>query len=200
MEPANKINNRIEELYNDHKDLTAFLERKRQLQLRSRVEDTLRKSLLIAVASYFEVAFTETIVSLYREETNPAGPLAQFVKKQAIGRRFAQLFEWDKGNEAGNNANRFYRLFGEEFSTYMKKRVDSNKCLRESVQAFLEIGHLRNRMVHGNYADVQFNHTVGDIYNLYKKANIFIEQFPLALQEFMELSDCQPSAKRELNL
>ena len=114
-ELAPDINNRIEELWSDHRDLVAFLQSDNQLQLQSRVEDAFSKTLIVAAASYFEVRLTQSIVELYYESTQEAGILAQFVKKQAIGRRFAQLFQWDNEGKTAQNANSFYRSFGANF-------------------------------------------------------------------------------------
>ena len=101
------LDNRIEELWSDHGDLAAHLQTNNQLYLLSRVHDSFGKTLIIAAASYFEVRLTETIVGLYDEADHGAEVLSVFVRRQAIGRRFAQLFNWDSPN-----ANSFYNLFG----------------------------------------------------------------------------------------
>ena len=183
--------NRIEELWDDHKELVIHLQSGNQLQLMSRVQDSFGKILIIAVASYFEVRVTQNIVELYSEMTNRAEALAQFVRKQAIGRRFAQLFEWGSESKSGRNANSFYNLFGTEFATFMKKKVQDDQSLDDSVKAFLEIGNLRNQMVHGNYADFQLNKTVDEIHQLYETATTFVNEFPIAIREFIKLGETQ---------
>ncbi len=186
-ELAPDINNRIEELWSDHRDLVAFLQSDNQLQLQSRVEDAFSKTLIVAAASYFEVRLTQSIVELYYESTQEAGILAQFVKKQAIGRRFAQLFQWDNEGKTAQNANSFYRSFGANFREYMVGRVREDKYLEDSVKAFLEIGNLRNQMVHGNYADFQLNKTVEEVYKLYQDATNFVDSLPAAIRDFIEI-------------
>ena len=181
------INNRIEELWSDHRDLVAFLQSDNQLQLQSRVEDAFSKTLIVAAASYFEVRLTQSIVELYYESTQGAGVLTQFVKKHAIGRRFAQLFQWENDGKTAQNANSFYRSFGADFREFMVRRVRKDKCLEDSVKAFLEIGNLRNQMVHGNYADFQLNKTVEEVFKLYQDATNFVDGFPAAIREFIEL-------------
>ena len=187
VEPGPDTNNRIEELWRDHRDLVTYLQYGNQLQLQSRVEDAFSKTLIVAAASYFEVRLTQSIVELYYESTQGAGVLAQFVKKQAIGRRFANLFQWDNEGKTAQNANSFYRSFGTDFREYMVRRVREDKCLEDSVKAFLEIGNLRNQMVHGNYADFQLNKTVEEVFKLYQDATNFVDSIPAAIRECIEL-------------
>ncbi len=182
---ADHANNRIDEIWNDHGDLVAYLQSSNQLQLQSRAEEAFCKTLIIAAASYFEVRLTHVIVDLFREMTHGAEALAQFVRNQAIGRRFAQLFDWGDGTSPGRNANGFYKLFGPEFADYMKQKVKGDQTLDDSVKAFLEIGDLRNQLVHGNYADFQLNKTVDEAYELYRIATIFVEGFSDSAREFI---------------
>lgn len=174
------INNRIEELWNDHASLVDYLQANRQLQLLSRVHDSFRKTLIIATASYFEVQLTEIIVDLYEEVDQGTGVLSEFVKKKAIGRGFSSLFHWDSPN-----ANYFYKWFGPDFATSMRCKVREDRELDESVKAFLEIGHLRNELVHKNYADFQLNKTLEEIYECYQKATHFLTTFPTVVGEFV---------------
>lgn len=169
---------RIEELVSDHRQLMTHLQSYGQLQLSSRVEDAFSKTLMIAAASYFEVRLTQIIIEIYRGATQGTEVLAQFVQRRAIGRQFAQLFNW-----GDPNANSFYILFGLEFSDYMKKQIQADSALDAAVRAFLEIGNLRNQMVHGDYAAFQLNKTVDEVYGLYHSATRFLDEFPIAIRE-----------------
>ena len=170
----------------DHRELVDHLQSGGYLRLISQVEETFGKTLLIASASYFEVRLTQAILELYREMTQGAEALVEFVKKQAIGRRFAQLFDWGSDARPSRNANSFYRLFGDSFVAYMRTKIQENQELDASVQAFIEIGNLRNQMVHENYADFQLNKTAADVYSLYEKAIKFVDEFPAAVREFIK--------------
>ena len=181
VEAGPVTNNRIDELWNDHNDLAGYLQSNNQLGLHSRVHDSFRKTLIIAAASYFEVQLTETIVGLYGSAGHGAGVLAEFVRRQAIERRFAQLFQWKE-----RNANSFYSLFGRDFADHMKQKIRSDQCLDDSVKAFLEIGNLRNQLVHENYADFRLEKTVDEIYELYRTALYFLRVFPVAIRQWIE--------------
>lgn len=172
--------NRIEEMRNDHKELAEYLLHNGQLRLKTVTEDAFSKTLLIAVASYFEVRVSEIIIDLYRELSQGTDILAEFVRNKAIERRFSNLFQWER-----KNANFFYSSFGKGFSDYMQKKVAENQTLDKSVQAFLEIGNLRNQIAHRNYADFQLNKTAEEVYSLYKDAAKFVDEFPIAIREFI---------------
>ena len=186
--------NRVEELLRDHRELVEYLESANSLLLRDRVESVFAKTLLIAAASYFEVRLTQMIIDLYLEMTQGVEELAEFVKRQAIGRRFAQLFQWGSDESPGRNANSFYILFGDGFSAHMKQRVQEDRNLDESVKAFLEIGNLRNQMVHEDYADFQLNKTVEDVYSLYTRAARFVDEFPVAFRQFIGRQNSIPNS------
>ena len=179
---------RIEELRNDHRDLVDYLQSNGQVLLQSRVQDAFSKTLVIAAASYFEIRLTGIIVGLFRDSTSGVEALAQFVERKAIGRGFAQLFQWDR-----RNANYFYRFFGEEFATLMEQKVRDNDSLADSVRAFLEIGDLRNQMVHGDFADFQLGKTVDEVYDLYESAAKFVNEFQTTIRGYV--TDSQQRAR-----
>ena len=184
--------NRVEELLRDHRELVEHLESGGSLLLRNRAESAFAKTLLIAAASHFEVRLSQMIIDLYLERTQGAGELAEFVRRQAIGRRFAQLFQWSNDGRPGQNANSFYRLFGDGFSVHMRQRVRQDRNLDESVKAFLEIGDLRNQMVHESYADFQLNKTVEEVYSLYTSGARFVDDFPDAIRNFIDQQNPAP--------
>ena len=176
--------NRIDELWRDHGRLVDYLRANNELQMMSRIEESFARTLVIATASYFEVKLTDAICDVYREFTQGASSLTLFVRKQGIGRRFAQLFDWGNDSGPAPNANRFYKLFGDEFAVHMRRKVQGDRFLDEGVRAFLEIGNIRNQMVHGNFADFQIDKTVDDLYDLYGKADRFVTAFRFSIREF----------------
>lgn len=183
------VNNRIDAILSEHQMLMRHLERQGQILLMNRSEEAFSKTLIIAVASYFEVLFTEIIVQMFRDKTGGADPLAQFVRKQAIGRRFAQLFNWGSDGNPSRNANSFYNLFGPHFSTFMRDKIKSDHDLDRGVQAFIEIGNIRNHMVHGNFADFQCDKSIGDVRRLYEEATVFVDAFRDLVNEFIDASE-----------
>ena len=176
----------ISELREDHEELIGILYQEGKITLLTRVEDAFRKTLIIAAASYFEVQLAAAIGEIYCDRTQNSRALTVFVQKQAFGRHYAQLFSWKS-----HNANYFFAFFGQDFKTYMQKKVQEEKELDEAVKAFLEIGNLRNQMVHENYADFQLNKTADEVFTLYQVATKFVHEFPAVIQDFIDQGEPQ---------
>jgi len=96
--------------------------------------------------------------------------ITSFLKKKGIDRQYHTYFKWDE-----RNPNPFFSLFGEEFKQDVKKIIKSDSELDDSINAFLELGDLRNNLVHQNFASFPVDKTAEEIYALYKKALKFIE-------------------------
>ena len=175
---------RIDALWQDHVSLVEYLRARGEWTLSGRVEEEFAKTLTIAAASYFEVELTEAIAGLYANVLSESYELFEFVKRRAITRQYFQMFQWGSEGQPSTNANQFYGFFGSDFNRYMRERVREDAVLDNCVRAFLEIGNLRNYIVHSDYANVTLNRTAQEIYNLYLEAVPFIELVPRAVIEF----------------
>ena len=67
----------------------------------------------------------------------------------------------------------------------MEEKVKSDPALDESIKAFLQLGSLRNQLVHQNFAQFTVDFTAEDIFDLYQKANEFVEGFLDDLQQYI---------------
>lgn len=172
--------NIIGAMVEEHHRLTEHLQSTGEISLLATVELAFAKTLLVSAASYYEQRMTDVLVGLYESIGNGSTVLAEFVKTQAIGRRYAQLFNWND-----NNANGFFRSFGTDFRDYMIIKIRNDQSLDESIKAFLELGKFRNDMVHGNYANFPLDKTVDDVFYLYRKASEFVEGFSAYISGYM---------------
>ena len=109
--------------------------------------------------------------------------LAEFVKNQAIGYRYSQLFAWKEGN-----ANRFFGLFGSDFKEYMKTEIDADNNLKKSIEAFVELGRLRNQAIHENLITFSLIKSTNEIFDRYDEAKLFVEKFPTIVSRYIEQS------------
>lgn len=134
------------------------------------LELTYPKVLLLASASYLENATIEAILSLYAEPQPQE--LRIFVEKQALTRKFHTLFDWKNQKATG-----FFGFFGEDCKArYTEKRSAQDFCSK--VDAFLQVGSLRNSLVHQNYADFDLGKTAGEIRDLHQEAKEFPSLIP----------------------
>lgn len=180
----------IDGLLQKHKLLSEHLAAQKELSLLNDSDDHFRKTLLLSAASYFETEIQDGIVAFVAEHATKAEPLLEFVKNKAIQRQYYTYFNWD-----AKNANAFFGLFGGPFKDFMSKEVQSKPDLADAIRKFLELGALRNQLVHQNFASFPLEKTVDEIYTLYKGALTFVLQFPSYLRKYC--SDTQAAATAE---
>ncbi|NJM99210.1 MAG: hypothetical protein HC800_20585 [Phormidesmis sp. RL_2_1] len=168
----------VDILYKEYLSIVEFLDSNAQPSLSSDVNKYFKKVITLSAASYFEHEVQEILVKFINKKTNNDVAALNFFKKKAINLQYHTYFVWgEKGNPngSGNNANNFFALFGDEFKEEAKKRVKQSQNLQLSVKAFIEIGHLRNILVHSNFAAYDFdNKTTEEIVDLYRSSLTFI--------------------------
>lgn len=169
----------VDRLHGEFSSLIAFLETASEVSLRSTADDNLRKALLLAAASHFETRMTDVVLLFVSKVTNQHQLITSLVRNKAIARQYHTWFTWDS-----KNANSFFAMFGQDFRDFMTKKVDGDGELASAIQAFLELGRERNRLVHQDFGSFFLEKTSEEIFALYKKAVIFVEAIPRALEEF----------------
>ncbi len=152
-----------------------------EISLRNVAKESFRKGLLLSAASLFERQVTELVTRLVRGWGSDNCTLNEFVRIKAIERQYHTYFDWDR-----SNANKFFGLFGDEFKAYMTERCRSKPDFDAAVKAFLEVGRDRNRLVHQDFGSFALEKTGDEIYELYKKAMLFIDALPQCFSEFSQ--------------
>lgn len=168
----------VDSLYQEATAVIKALEQEAEVSLQISAGDHFRKALLLAAASYFEHQVCDTVLEFVRERTGGSVLVENFVRRRAVDRQYHTWFSWDE-----NNANHFFSLFGAEFRSEMRSRVKASADLQNAIQAFLEIGRERNRMVHQDYATFPLEKTLDEIYALYVTAQLFVGQIPDSLRD-----------------
>ncbi len=167
----------VESLYKDASDLDAFLMSKNEISLRISADANLRKSVLLASASYFERQICDLIIEYVRSRTADE-KMVSFVNGKAVSRQYHTYFQWDS-----SNCNAFLGLFGPEFKKGFGARIANNPQLEEAITLFIEIGRERNRMVHQDFGNFALEKTLDEINASHSKAKIFISELREALLE-----------------
>lgn len=146
--------------------------------LSSDVNKYFKKVIVLSAASYFEHTIQDLLVEFVIKKTNNNIPALNFFKKKAIGMQYHTYFSWGEKNRAdkpGRNANSFFSLFGEDFKKQAEDRTKQSQDLNVAMKAFLEIGHLRNILVHSNFAAFNFdNKTTEEVVSLYQSGLSFV--------------------------
>ncbi len=158
----------VDELYQDFQELIGKVDIF-ELSLQTTLRITFSKSLLLAVAGYFEDQVQSQVIGFVRDSTSSNELVEQLVLGRSFGRHYSTLFAWD-----ANNANTFFRYFGDAFYQAMNRYANEHSEYQEAVRAFLEIGNTRNKLAHGDYAQFPLDKTMEEIYSSYKIALQFV--------------------------
>lgn len=161
----------IEAFYERQRAIGDFLSAQKELSFAQDVEDASRKNLALAAASYFEQEITLLLCDFASRRSNGCPELVSFIQNKVLKRQFHSLFDWEKGK----NANSFFSLFGEQFKSAAEAAVKEDPSLQESFRTFLELGYLRNRIVHQNYASFATDKTADEILQAYRNAKRFVD-------------------------
>jgi hypothetical protein len=191
----------VEILNDEYKSIVEFLDNSSQVSLSSDVSKSFAKIIVLSAASYFEHLIQAILIEFISRETGNNTKAINFFKKKAIGMQYHTYFSWgekDNPDKPGKNANTFFALFGDDFKKSVETEIKSNPILREAdttlgkpkitleeaVKAFLEVGHLRNILVHSNFAAYNLqNKTPKEVYELYQKGLPFIDYIKSKLEE-----------------
>jgi hypothetical protein len=160
----------IDNLYGETSRLLTHLSEARDLSLHSFANENLRKVLLLSAASWFETRISEAVERFSEVHANGHPGIMSLIKRKAIDRQYHTYFEW-KQKKPGP----FYGLFGEVCGECMKKEINADLKLKDGLEAFLELGSLRNELVHENFAAFPFEKTAEEVHALYLKAEDFVQ-------------------------
>ena len=167
----------VNAIFKDYKQNYAVLMEKNEISFASDYKDQFAKVALLACASYFESKVTNIILDTL--DTQYCQLTYNFIHKKALTRQYHTLFDWN-----ANNANNFFALFGKDFKDFMKGKVEKNVDLQKAISSFIEIGGLRNKLAHYNYAMFHLPLTVEDIEVKFNAALVFVNSIPEYTQEF----------------
>lgn len=160
----------IDALFREQKELIGFLQRQGQLSYSQSVEVFLSKTLLLSCASYFESRITNVISDYAKKVSNADEALTSLVRTKAIERQYHTYFQWREGQRS---ATPFFAMFGSALKDSAKQEL-KDEDLSRATAAFLELGDLRNLLVHENFASYPLEKTADEIYHLYGAALRFV--------------------------
>lgn len=167
----------IDVLYRESSALTEHLARVGEPSLQVLFENQFRKALLLSAASRFETEVKDAVLAFAIEKSGGDEQLIALVTAKAIERQYHTYFNWD-----ASNANQFFGLFGANFKEFMKSVLASDKPMADSIGAFIELGALRNQLVHMDFATFPLEKTPAEIYELYQRAAPFVTNLPQLLR------------------
>ena len=156
--------------YERQSELIRHLLEAKELTFAQDVELMLQKNLPLAAASFLEDRVCALLLDFVDARTGNCLELRSLVEIKAVKRQYHSLFEWDQSN----GYNKFLSLFGQAFKNAVAAEIAAHPDLRRAATQFIEIGSLRNKIVHQNYATFVVDKTAVEIFELFDGAVKFV--------------------------
>lgn len=166
----------IDKFYDDHLALGEFLLKSGEMSFAVEAGNNFRRSLVLAVASFFEHEISEIIRQMPARHAEGNAMLTALIETKAISRQYHTYFDWDN-----MSANKFFGSFGDGCKSEFQAKTKGDTAFKASVTAFLELGQTRNRLVHRNYVQFDVDKTAEDIYTQFKLALAFLDYIRVTL-------------------
>lgn len=176
----------VDSVYQDSVSVLETL--KEDLSLSTFANDHLRKLVLLSAASHFEHELSEAMVAFARISSGGHEGIVSLVRAKAVERQYHTWFDWKN-----KSANSFYRMLGDQLGGRMKEEIKQDENLKTAERAFLELGSLRNQLVHQNFAVFPLDKTTEEVFQLYQSACRYVA----AVVGYLENPHLQPSESEE---
>lgn len=160
----------IDKTYEDTACLLQYLSENNEISLLTTVDDSFRKTLVLSAASLFERQISDALHNYCAQKSGSDACVLALVRMKAIKRQYHTYFDWEE-----RRAGTFFRLLGDVIGERVKA-ASRDEPLKSSLDAFLELGSLRNNLVHENFAGYAFEKTNEEVYALYQKASVFVNR------------------------
>jgi hypothetical protein len=167
----------VERLHEEALALLAILEERAEPSLQTTANDVFRKMLLLSAGSHFERLVTEAVLTFVSDCAKAEPCVVELVRNKALARQYHTMFDW-KQKAARRNANVFFSLFGEPFKNAAAALVKADAELEAAIDAFIQLGSDRNRLVHEDAGNFVLEKTAQEIFDLYKRASVFVDAVP----------------------
>ncbi|OJH45036.1 HEPN domain-containing protein [Paracoccus sp. SM22M-07] len=155
----------IDAFYTRHLEMHQYLLEQKEVSFASDLNTTFARSLVLAIASFFEHEVTEIVRQVPAVYAKGQPMIAAMIEKNVIARKYHTWFDWD-----ARSAGPFLALFGSEYKSAVQARLKKGGSEYTAISAFLELGNIRNRLVHQNYVQFQVERTSEELHALFRDA------------------------------
>jgi hypothetical protein len=155
-------------MLDDHNQLIAILESAGHISLAQSVRSTFARVFLLAAASLYEHRITEALLKYCDSKTAGDTCLRALLLNRAVKRQYHTFFEWDN-----RKAGPFFSLMGDAHGKTLRNEFTAEPK-KVSLDAFLEVGFLRNCLVHQNFSTYSLEKNVHEVAGLCEAAEAFL--------------------------
>src|SRR5688572_22709751 len=105
--PKDRTSTIIDALYRDFLELLKIVDALKEPSIYAWTDNQFRRTLVMAIGSYFEHEITTLISDFIDRETRNSDWATAFARSKGIARQYHTYFKWDE-----NNVNQFFGMFG----------------------------------------------------------------------------------------
>ena len=168
----------VDSLMIEHEAVLAHLVATGETSFAATLEGTVPKVFILASARWLEVRVQGVLTEYFQEVAGTRVQAAEFVRIGALDMKFHTLFDW-KTRKPGH----FFGKFGPDLKRVGMKRYANDPDFAREYDAFLELGSLRNQLVHQNYATFTLSKTADEVRQHFVLADKFVDRLPELLRE-----------------
>lgn len=132
-------------------------------------EGMMQKYFALSVSSSFEHRIVHAILNYAEKHSDLKKYNYNIIRVKAVSRQYHTFFNWQQ-----KNANSFFTLFGQNCKEKFLQDKKIDQELQQAEADFLELGRLRNELVHEDFITFPFPLTLQEIKEKYDSAMRFI--------------------------
>jgi len=166
------MSNPVEQLKKEYEAIGNYLSERDEVSMRNDLDRHFRKVLILSASSYYEHKITDLLSDFVAKKSGDEC-IVNFLLEGVIKQKYHTLFDW--GERDKPQKHKLFTLFGENKKDIVAE-IKANAELSETISAFIEIGELRNILVHSNFADYVYEQkTPDEIFTLFQTAEPFLD-------------------------
>jgi hypothetical protein len=162
----------IASIIEEHAQLSAILSGPEHLSIGQSLNRHFQRVLVVSAASLFEDKVKAAILTAVASAASNDERFVTLVRVKAVERQFHTLFDWEK-DETGTN--KFWAAFGGVLKKDSLEKQKKDPMLSNAAASFIQIGRLRNELVHGNFATQFIESTIDELKVKISAAELFVE-------------------------
>lgn len=173
----------------EHEAVLSYLLESGEASYAATLEVTVPKVFLLASASWVEARVQQIMLEFFRAVAGNHVQVAEFIRIGAMTRKYHTWFDWE-----GRTPAKFFAQFGADMKRRGKELYKHDVEFAGEYDAFLELGDLRNQLVHQNYAAFTLQKTVDEVRSLFLAADKFVDRLPDLLRQDVRPDDASSSS------
>lgn len=165
------MSEKIELHFKEFEEINGLLVDIGRVDLSTSYSNVFAKTFTLLCASFFESEILKLLQAFVEQYSNHCA-VKDFIINKTLKRQYHTLFDWNS-----NSIESFLGLFGDEFRSVVKNKLQDNDEMKSAIQNFMQIGRYRNEITHKNILSYTYDKTPKDVLDMFKNALKLLDFF-----------------------